>query len=417
MASSSQQRFTVLAIGLGTSLPAADTAVNVALPAIAHALLSEVSAIRWIVIVYVSTYACLMMMLGAWGDRQGYLRVFRFGLWTGVLAYAFCSAASSYSELLIGRGLQGLSSALLLSVGPALMVQLWGSDQQERAVASYGALSSVAAALGPLIGGVMIYYLGWAGVFWFRLPAALMAMLCLSIAAYLARHDVKQALRTESSPGFAAFGSSMRDQCRAPLLKAHALHAWAQSCGFTSMLLIPFFMMNIMQLTSSMVGMVLFAWPAGMAFGNSLGPRIIRLKGSQHSFRLGLAVLALGGLAMAMLCMQSEAEHRLDRSMMTACLAIALLLQGIGLGLFQMVYTDWVLGQSAVHERGVAGAASLTSRTLGVVMTAFFWPDLIELIREPFGWSWSSALGLIYLLGALSLMGLLSQIPRQSLRM
>ena len=97
MASSSQQRFTVLAIGLGTSLPAADTAVNVALPAIAHALLSEVSAIRWIVIVYVSTYACLMMMLGAWGDRQGYLRVFRFGLWTGVLAYAFCSAASSYS--------------------------------------------------------------------------------------------------------------------------------------------------------------------------------------------------------------------------------------------------------------------------------------------------------------------------------
>jgi len=175
--------------------------------------------------------------------------------------------------------------------------------------------------------------------------------------------------------------------------------------------------MNIMQLTSSMVGMVLFAWPAGMALGNSLGPRIIRLKGSQHSFRLGLAVLALGGLAMAMLCMQSEAEHRLDRSMMTACLAIALLLQGIGLGLFQMVYTDWVLGQSAVHERGVAGAASLTSRTLGVVMTAFFWPDLIELIREPFGWSWSSALGLVYLLGALSLMGLLSQIPRQSLRM
>ena len=128
MASSSQQRFTVLAIGLGTSLPAADTAVNVALPAIAHALLSEVSAIRWTVIVYVSTYACLMMMLGAWGDRQGYLRVFRFGLWTGVLAYALCSMASSYSELLIGRGLQGLSSALLLSVGPALMVQLWGSD-------------------------------------------------------------------------------------------------------------------------------------------------------------------------------------------------------------------------------------------------------------------------------------------------
>ncbi|NDH33149.1 MAG: MFS transporter, partial [Betaproteobacteria bacterium] len=58
-----------------------------ALPAIADALLSDPLAIRWTVIVYVLTYACLMMLIGAWGDRKGYWRVFRLGLWTGVIAY------------------------------------------------------------------------------------------------------------------------------------------------------------------------------------------------------------------------------------------------------------------------------------------------------------------------------------------
>jgi MFS family permease len=442
VASNQQKRFALLAIGLGTSLPAADSAVNVALPAIAEALLSEPSAIRWTVIVYVLTYACLMMLLGAWGDRQGYWRVFRLGLWTGALAYGICAMASSYAVLLIGRGLQGFSSALLLSVGPALMVKIIGDDRREQAVAAYGTLSSAAAAFGPLIGGLMIYMLGWAGAFWFRLPTALLAMLCLGLAKYFSRSTETLETNlglTEGSrhePAFAklkgrssryprmdepsalqVLARSLRHQCSAGLLKGHALHAWAQSCGFTSMLFVPFLMMNVMHQSAAVVGFVLFAWPAGMAIGNSLGPRLMGQTGLRDSFRIGLFLLALGGFAMALICAPLSPQHGLDPDGMRMAMVVALLIQGLGLGIVQMIYTHWVLEQSAPSERGVAGAASLTSRTLGVIVTAWFWPEMIEFLMRQLAWTWSEVLGLLYLLAAISLLGLLSQMPRQSLRM
>ncbi|HAB46967.1 MAG: hypothetical protein EBU15_00645 [Betaproteobacteria bacterium] len=98
-------------------------------------------------------------------------------------------------------------------------------------------------------------------------------------------------------------------------------------------------------------------------------------------------------------------------------MVVALLIQGLGLGIVQMIYTHWVLEQSAPSERGVAGAASLTSRTLGVIVTAWFWPEMIEFLMRQLAWTWSEVLGLLYLLAAISLLGLLSQMPRQSLRM
>lgn len=433
MATAQQSRFALLALGLGTSLPAADTAVNAALPAIADALLNDPMAIRWIVVIYVLTYASLMMLLGAWGDRQGYWRVFRLGLWIGAFAYAWCALASSYSELLSGRLLQGISSALLLSVGPALMVQCLGAAHQSRAIAAYGALSSLAAALGPLVGGMMIEQLGWAGTFWFRLPCAAFAILCLLLAsqqaasrsqipgpAYQARAMLKRqsAAGLENAANFVSLMHSLGVHCRGQLLKAHALHAWAQVCGFTSMLLIPFFITNILHQTPTFLGVILFAWPLGMVIGNSLGPRLIRQLPPAMCFRVGLLLLALGGCGLAAICLGFEALHEAFWSIAASswALSFSLLIQGIGLGLFQMLYTDWVLDASEASQRGLAGAASLTSRTVGIVLTALLWPELIEAVRNQFSWAWSSALGLLYLLGALSLLALLSQIPPQSIR-
>ncbi len=431
MASARHRRFALLAIGLGTSLPAADTAVNVALPAIADALLSDPLAIRWTVIVYVLTYACLMMLIGAWGDRKGYWRVFRLGLWTGVIAYGICSLASDYLALLIGRGLQGFSTALLLSVGPALMVLVFaadqqGADQQRRGVAAYGALSSAAAALGPLVGGLMIHALGWAGVFWFRFPAALLALFCLGLAGTETRnHDdlgrnraTFQALaRRTGQSAFGLLAQSFSHQCAATLIRAHALHAWAQCCGFTSMLLIPFLMVHVMHQAAASLGLVLFAWPAGMALGNSLGPGLIRRIGILGGMRVGIGILALGGISLALFCSVSDPQQGPYEGRHALALALALGIQGAGLGLFQMIYTDWVLAQSAASERGVAGAASLTSRTCGVIVAALLWPDLTSQLAQNFNWTWSEALALIYGCCALSLFGLLSQTTRRSLRM
>ena len=434
MASIQQSRFALLALGLGTSLPAADSAVNVALPAIADALLTDPLAIRWTVIVYVLTYASLMMVLGAWGDRQGYWRVFRFGLWLGVLAYTWCSLAGSYGELLAGRFLQGFSSALLLSVGPALMVQCLGDSHPSRGIAVYGALSALAAASGPLIGGIMIDWLGWSGSFWFRVPVVALAMLCLGIASTRGfglgpLSGLNTVASSESNkPNHADVNTSVNvvvlrqifgEHCRGPMARAHALHAWAQSCGFTSMLLIPFFVTKVIGLSPSWLGLMLFAWPFGMVMGNSLGPWLIRQIPLSMCFRVGLILLALGGSGLAAICLGSgtQQDSAWPLAAISWAIGVCLLTQGMGLGLFQMLYTDWVLAQSLASQRGVAGAASLTSRTAGVILTALCWPALIAALLEHVDLTWSMALGLLYLVGSLSLLALLSQIPQQSISM
>jgi predicted MFS family arabinose efflux permease len=293
-----------------------------------------------------------------------------------------------------------------------------------------------------LIGGLMTDLLGWAGAFWFRLPTALAAMFFLGLAKHLSRPvealEADGGLTGGSKHGPAlvtligsGLGSplvaepsalqrltrALRHQCSAALLKGHALHAWAQSCGFTSMLFVPFLMMNVMHQSAAAVGLVLFAWPAGMAVGNSLGPRLLAQTGQSGGFRIGLFLLALGGFALALVCAPLLQQYRLDPDLINKVLAFALLIQGLGLGLVQMIYTHWVLEQSAPEERGVAGSASLTSRTLGVIVTAWFWPSLIEMLMRQLAWTWTEVLGLLYLLGAISLLGLLSQMRRRWLRM
>ena len=172
--------FGLLTIGLGASIAPMDFAVNVAFPAITAAFTLDVQSIRWVVICYVITYASLMLAFGKLGDIVGHRRVFHAGLLTGILAFAACGLASTYSWLLAARVLQGISTALVLSCAPALVVAVCGEHRRTWALSRYAMISAVAGIAGPVIGGVVIHWLGWAGAFWFRLPIALLALGLLS---------------------------------------------------------------------------------------------------------------------------------------------------------------------------------------------------------------------------------------------
>jgi MFS family permease len=78
----------VLAVGLGASVGPLDFAVNVAFPAISEAFQIQTQTIRWVALFYVLTYGSLVLWFGALGDRIGHLRVFRFGLVLGAIAFA-----------------------------------------------------------------------------------------------------------------------------------------------------------------------------------------------------------------------------------------------------------------------------------------------------------------------------------------
>jgi len=424
-------------IGLGTCAPAADSAVNAALPAIAGAFDVHPGAIRWVVIDYVLVYACLMIVMGHFGDRRGHWRVFRWGLWSGLLAYALCSLAPSYAWLLAGRILQGLSTALLLGVGPALAVEVCGESRRTRALALYAAIAAGAAALAPLLAGWAISVAGWSIVFTLRLPLVALALLLLAwrgapdrqghaLARPASGHlssagtsacdpDAGMPGRAHAAPPRAAPSRAAPPRAAPSLvnaLKAHALpplsglhlvHAWAQACGFTSMLLTPFLLADVMQIGPTPLGAVLSLWPAGLALGNLLAPRLVTATGERAATAVGLWVLVLGSLALAYAALSpSLVPGPAHAGRSPYLLAAGLLVQGIGLGLVQLSYTARVMQITGHGQEGVAGAATLSSRTLGILLAAFLWPWFVEeAVRS--GMRWSEGLGALYALGALSL--------------
>ena len=393
-------------IGLGASLSPLDLAVNVAFPAITAAFELQTQAIRWVVAAYVVSYASLMLAFGRLGDIVGYRRVFRAGLVLGAAAFVLCGLAQDYPWLLAARIVQGVAAALLLSCAPALATSLFEESRRLWVLGAYASMAAVAAVLAPLLGGASIAALGWAGVFWFRVPIALLTLLLLPLLPVVQspasmeprQFDLQGALLLASgiamlllapvlvqSAGsvwpalssalagvilLAAFvhGQSRAAQLFLPLstlrdpgfvllnLSSTVVHL----SGFAIPLLVPYFLTRISDYGPLQSGGVLVMWPLGMLIGSALAAPAARKLGRGRTALIGGALVAAGQLAVG----QWPAEAT-PLSMLPG-----VLLNGAGIGLFQVAYTDIVIASLPRHERGVAGSLTILTRTIGIVIGA-----------------------------------------------
>lgn len=152
--------------------------VNVALPTISSAFGTGTAGLQWIVDGYLLVLACGLLTAGALGDRYGRRRVFRTGLVLFGLASAAASLAPDLPALIGARMLQGLGAALLPPSSLSIIASTF-PDRRERARAmgTWGAISGLAVASGPLLGGVLIAAAGWRSIFWANVPVIAAALL------------------------------------------------------------------------------------------------------------------------------------------------------------------------------------------------------------------------------------------------
>src|SRR5712691_1866883 len=169
----------LMLVGLGISVVPLDTAVNIAFPDITGSFGLPIPMIQWVVICYVLTHAGLMLAFGRVGDMWSHGRVFRAGLLWSVVAFLLCAAAPSFGWLLFFRFLQGIGAGLIISCAPALVTSLYPEARRSHALGIFTLMFALGSAVGPLIGGALVARWGWPGVFWFRAPIALTALLLL----------------------------------------------------------------------------------------------------------------------------------------------------------------------------------------------------------------------------------------------
>ena len=205
--------------------------VNLALPVIGDAFGTTQSELAWTVNAYVLPYAVSILAVGRLADRFGHRRTLAAGAWLFALGSVVAAVAPGYAVLLVGRAVQGLGGAGLLTVGLAIVSANFSGAERGRALGWYFASGATAAVVGPLVGGLLTSLVGWPGIFWSQVPLALVVV--GSARAVLAAGSAGTR-RSLDLPGL-ALGSAVLFGISTALLQANAwgstspavLGAWA----------------------------------------------------------------------------------------------------------------------------------------------------------------------------------------------
>ena len=153
------------------------SAVSILLPAISSDTGMSVTTLQWAVTGYSLVGAAVIVTSGALGDVFGRKRIFQLGLLLFIASCVLIALANSGGMVIAGRLIQGAAGATILACGLSLLTVANSGREQVRAVSLWGAAAAVGAAAGPLLGGVLVDFTGWQGLFWIDAAVAVLVML------------------------------------------------------------------------------------------------------------------------------------------------------------------------------------------------------------------------------------------------
>ena len=172
----------LVAVSIGMFMGLLDvTIVNIAMPAIITDLHTTVTHASWVLNAYNLVLAVCFLSMGRIADRYGQKRVFMFGLVMFTLFSMLCGFAPNIDWLIAFRAGQGIGGAALLTISLAIVLGAFPRRQQGMAVGLWGALGTAAAAVGPVLGGVLVTYGHWSWIFFVNIPVGIFAVIVCRI--------------------------------------------------------------------------------------------------------------------------------------------------------------------------------------------------------------------------------------------
>lgn len=144
--------------------------VTTALPVIKTELGASLGSLEWTVNAYTLSYAVLLLTGAALGDRLGRRRVFLAGLVLFTVASAVAALAPTIHTLVAARVLQGIGGGIATPLTLTLLSAAVSPARRGLALGVWGAISGVAVAVGPVVGGAVVEGLSWQWIFWINVP-------------------------------------------------------------------------------------------------------------------------------------------------------------------------------------------------------------------------------------------------------
>jgi len=151
--------------------------VNVAFPDIGRDFAgSSLSDLSWVLNGYAVLYAALLVPLGRLADRYGRKAGFLGGLALFTVASAACAASQNLWTLVAFRGLQAIGAAALTPTSLGLLLAATPAERRVRAVRIWAAIGALAAAFGPVVGGLLVQA-SWRWVFIVNVPVGIVGLI------------------------------------------------------------------------------------------------------------------------------------------------------------------------------------------------------------------------------------------------
>jgi EmrB/QacA subfamily drug resistance transporter len=171
LSDASVKRLTLVATIMGSGIALLDgTVVNVALPTIQRVLGGGLAGQQWVSNIYLLTLGSLILVGGSLGDLYGERRIFTLGVAGFGVASVLCAIAPTIGFLVAARALQGIASALLTPASLAVIVSTFPESERGKAIGAWTAWGTIAAVIGPLLGGELLAIASWRYIFLINVP-------------------------------------------------------------------------------------------------------------------------------------------------------------------------------------------------------------------------------------------------------
>ena len=153
------------------------TIVIVALPDIAAGFRASLSGLQWVIDAYALALASLLLTGGLLADRAGRRLLFLVGIAIFTLGSLLCGASLGIVFLSISRAFQGSGGAIMFATSLAILSESFQARERGIAFGVYGAVSGLAVAVGPIIGGALVTGLGWRWIFFVNVPVGIVLLI------------------------------------------------------------------------------------------------------------------------------------------------------------------------------------------------------------------------------------------------
>jgi DHA1 family bicyclomycin/chloramphenicol resistance-like MFS transporter len=340
-------------------------AVFPAFPLIGARFGVDAAALQQLISVYLITYAAMSLFHGAISDAIGRKPVIVVGMLVYALASAGAALSTSYSMLLICRGLQGMCAGAGLVVGRAVIRDSFEGAAAQRLMSQVMMIFGVAPVIAPIVGALLLPLGGWPAIFW--VLTGFTALLAVALTLMLDEsHPPAQRTTFAARPLLASFLSFTRDRLFWPLLISSSVNFAGLFLYIASA---PHIVRELLHLPARGFPWLFLPVVIGLICGAWLSGRMAERRSVAFTVNLGYAVMLLACGLDVLLALVFPAP-RLPWSM------LPLILHGVGVQLAFPTLTLLLLDRFPHHRGGISSVQAFASLLLSSIVAGVLSPLL-----------------------------------------